>query len=232
MRGLDAGGGRLKPWLPFFTRRTSWLATARRTYGQSKKPLGTGNVGGVLASMPGSRSEVSDGLPFFSVPSMATNSSNMLSHEPAAREQRVTAENSNGKHRPRSRHRNVRDGSGSAPSNDDCCESPDVDKTKKAGEGSSNARTIVDSHTPQVEIERKKVKKDKKKSKKAGEGSSNARAVTDSHKNKNKPTVDGKKAREGSSNARAVDDGRRRDDRHRQNLEQDPDDEVMSEVMT
>ena len=137
---------------------------------------------------------------------MATNSQDMSLYEPAAREQRVPAEksNSNGKHRPRSRIRKVQDGSGSARSNKDRCESPKVDK--KAGEGSGNARTIVDSRTPQVEIERKKSKKVKNKTKKAGEGSGKARAVKDSRKHKNNPAADNKKAREDSSNARALDD--------------------------
>ena len=143
---------------------------------------------------------------------MVTNSQDMSLYETAAREQRVPAENSNsnGERRPRSRSRKVQDGSGSARSNKDHCESPKVDK--KAGEGSGNARTIADSRTPQVEIDLEKVKQQKKKSKKkAGEGSSNARAVTDSpkkkKKNKKQPTADGNKARESPSNARAIADG-------------------------
>ena len=133
---------------------------------------------------------------------MATNQGKMLLCDTAAREQRVTAAISNVKRQSRSRHKKARDGSGSAPSSDDGCESPTVDKTKKAGEGPSNARTIDDSHKPPVEIERKGDKKVTKKSKKAGEGSSNARAVNDSHK----PNADSKKAGEGSSNARAIAD--------------------------
>ena len=102
--------------------------------------------------MPGCRSEVSDGHPnpFFAL-SMATKDNKMMPCDPAAREQRVTAANPKEKRKSRSRQKKARDGSSSAPARDDGRDSPTVDieregdkkvtqKTKKAGEGSSNAR--------------------------------------------------------------------------------------------
>ena len=102
--------------------------------------------------MPGSRSEVSDGLPFLSLFRMATKDAEMSS-DTVAREQGVTPKQKQ-QRQSRSNHRKARDGLSPAQASDDGRKTPTVDveptnvdkkstkRTKKAGERSSKAPAI------------------------------------------------------------------------------------------
>ena len=132
--------------------------------------------------MPGSRSEVSDGLPFFSVSSMAAKELKLLLSDSAARKQGVTPKPQR-QQRSRSEHGMARDSLSPVQAINDGLQTPTDDverkkltrKTKKAGEGSSSSTAPTAAEGPKTFNANRRSNQ-----KEAGDGSSNTRAIVDS----------------------------------------------------